>query len=408
VPFKAAMPSANISRYAIQSAQRKHPLVIGIDATNMRGGGGVTHLVELLSAINTLDYGIDRIVVWGGKFTLSALKDRPWLTKCNTPALDKGLLQRTLWQRFRLSQAARGEGCDLLFVPGGSYAGNFQPVVTMSQNLLPFEMYELRRYGWNLFTLKLLLLRLTQSRSFRKANGVIFLTKYARDIVLRVTGKLGGQTCLVPHGLNPRFNQAPKLQRAIADYDDANPYRVLYVSIIDQYKHQWHVVEAVAALRQQGLPIVLDLVGPNYPPALKRLNATIARFDPDQRWVNYHGAIPYANLHTMYASVDAGIWASTCETFGIILLESMASGLPIACSNRGPMPEVLGAGGIYFDPEQANDIARALRELIESPQLRTDLARVSYQKAQQYSWQRCADETFGFLKKVAQEYKGNN
>lgn len=167
----------------------------------------------------------------------------------------------------------------------------------MSQNLLPFEMHELRRYGWTSFTLKLLLLRLVQSRSFRKTDGVIFLTEYARDVVLGVTGKLRGQTCIVPHGLNPRFNKVPKLQRTIAEYDDAHLYRVLYVSIIDEYKHQWHVVEAVAALRKQGFPIVLDLVGPAYPAALKRLNQTMDHVDAERHWVHYHGAIPFNELH---------------------------------------------------------------------------------------------------------------
>ena len=388
----------------------KHkPYTIGIDASNLRAGGGVTHLMELLGAAQPAEYGIDLIVVWGGKPTLKALEAQPWLSKRNPPALDKGLLQRTHWQRYRLSQAARDEGCDVLFVPGGSYAGNFHPVVTMSQNLLPFEMPELLRYGWTLFALKLLLLRLTQSLSFRKADGVIFLTEYARDVVLRVTGKLRGQTCIIPHGLNPRFNKAPKLQRAIAEYDDVHPYRVLYVSIIDQYKHQWHVVEAVAALRKQGLSIVLDLVGPSYPAALKRLNQTIDRLDVERRWVQYHEAIPFNELHLRYAEANLGLFASSCENMPNILLETMASGLPIACSNRGPMPEVLGQAGVLFNPEQPEDIARALRELIESPQTRTELARASYGRVQEYSWLRCADETFRFLARIARESSvGNN
>lgn len=381
-------------------------LAIGIDAANLRGGGGVTHLVELLCAAQPASLGIERVVVWGGTPTLKALDNRPWLVKRNPPALDKGLLQRTLWQRYRLSQAAHDEGCDVLFVPGGSYAGNFHPVVTMSQNLLPFEMPELRRYGWTLFTIKLLLLRLMQSRSFQKTDGVIFLTEYARDVVLSVTGKLRGQTCIVPHGLNARFNMAPKPQRSIDDYDDAHPYRVLYVSIIDQYKHQWHVVEAVAALRKRGMPIALDLVGPAYLPALQRLNATLDRADAERRWVHYHGVIAFDALHHHYAQADLGLFASSCENMPNILLETMASGLPIACSNRGPMPEVLGEAGVFFDPEQPEDIARALRELIESPQFRTELAQASYECAQQYSWHHCADETFGFLVAVTQRHKG--
>ena len=382
-----------------------NPLTIGIDATNLRGGGGVTHLVELLRVVHSTLHGIDRIVVWGWTPTLKLLDDRPWLDKRTHPALDKGLFRRTLWQRYSLSQAARDARCDVLFVPGGSYAGNFHPVVTMSRNLLPFEMRELLRYGWSLFTLKLLLLRLVQSRSFRKTDGVIFLTEYARDVVLGVTGKLRGQTCIVSHGLNHRFNKAPKLQRDLTEYDDAHPYRVLYVSIIDQYKHQWHVVEAVAALRKQGFPILLDLVGPAYPTALKRLNQTIDRVDVERRWVHHHGAIPFDELHLRYAQADLGLFASSCENMPNILLETMASGLPIACSNRGPMPEVLGHAGAFFNPEQPEDIARALRELIESPQTRTELARASYERAQEYSWQRCADETCRFLVGVMQQRK---
>jgi glycosyltransferase involved in cell wall biosynthesis len=383
-------------------ARLARKMTIGIDASNLRGGGGVTHLVELLRAVNPEQADIERIVIWGGRSTLKAVEDRPWLEKRNPTVLDKGLLQRTLWQRFALSKAAREARCCVLFVPGGSYAGSFHPVVTMSRNMLPFEIGELKRYGWSLFTLKMLLLRLTQSRSYRKADGLIFLTKYARNFVLSITGKLQGKICTIPHGLNPRFTRVPKQQRSILDYDDTSPFRVLYVSIIDLYKHQWNVVEAIAALRKQGFPLVLDLVGPAYPPALKRLNETIGRFDAAKAWVNYHGAIPFNELHLCYGKADLGLFASSCENMPNILLETMASGLPIACSNRGPMPEVLGAAGAYFDPEKPEDIARSVKTLIESPRLRSELAQLSYQKAQQYSWRRCAEETCQFLVSVAQ------
>ncbi len=373
------------------------PITIGIDAANLRRGGGVTHLVELLASVQPSSYGIDRVVVWGGQLTLNALADRPWLDKQCPPALDKGLLQRSLWQRYRLSQAARDAGCDLLFVPGGSYVGNFHPVVTMSRNMLPFEWRELKRYGCSLMTIKLLLLRLTQSRTYRNVDGLIFLTDYARQTVLEVTGSLGAKCTIIPHGLNSRFNQLPKQQREITDYDDLNPFRVLYVSIIDEYKHQWNVVEAIAALRQEGLPVVLDLVGPAYPSALKRLNQTIDRLDVDRSWVRYHGPISFSDLHLQYAQADLGLFASSCENMPNILLETMAAGLPIACSNRGPMPEVLGDSGVYFDPEQFVDIARALRDLIVTSELRAMLAQKSYHLAQQYSWQRCANETSRFL-----------
>ncbi len=379
--------------------------IIGIDATNLRRGGGVTHLVELLRATDPTAYGIRHVVVWGGHNTLAELEDRPWLYKIHLRELDGGLLRRTLWQQFSLSKVARAVGCHLLFVPGGSYGGDFHPVVTMSRNMLPFEMKELLRFGWSLTTTKLLLLRSIQSRSFRRADGVIFLTEYARQGVLRVTGPLSAATAMIPHGLNTRFQRPPRAQFPISQYTHEKPYRVLYVSIINQYKHQWQVVEALGLLRQKtGWPLVLELVGPAYPPALARLRKALDAWDPRGEWVKYHGALPYAELHSIYGQADLGLFASSCENMPNILLETMASGLPIACSNLGPMPEVLGDAGVYFDPEQPEEIASALRELIDSPQLRTELAEASYQRAQRFSWRRCAEETFEFLAAVVRRH----
>jgi glycosyltransferase involved in cell wall biosynthesis len=382
-------------------------LVIGIDATNLRQGGGVTHLIELLRAVEPGNNGIAKIVVWGGRETLTALEDRSWLEKVNPPDLGKGMFRRLWWQRFELSRVAKTSRCNVLFVPGGSYAGSFRPVVTMSRNMLPFEWQELRRYGWSLIALKLLMLRWVQSQTFCRADGVIFLTEYARQGVLKITGPLSSSTPIIPHGLNFRFRMLPRPQRSISEYNDARPYRVLYVSIIDEYKHQRQVVEAVAALRKEGFPVALDLVGPAYFPALTRLEEKLVQLDPGGSWVRYYGAIPFEDLHQHYAHADVGIFASSCENMPNILLETMAAGLPVACSRRGPMPEILGEAGVYFDPEQPDEITRALRKLVESPMLRTEKAQASFKKAQDYSWERCANDTFIFLAKIARDYQEN-
>lgn len=380
---------------------KNNTLTVGIDASNLRQGGGITHLVELLRATEPSYLGIKRIIIWGGQATLNALDEYSWLDKRNLSVLDKSLFHRELWQRFSLSRAARDEGCEVLLVPGGSYAGNFSPVVTMSRNLLPFEMKELLRYGLSIRAIRLLVLRLTMSQSLRKADGIIFLTQYSHKAVLKVTGDLGGKTCIIPHGMHRRFNRAPKEQYSISNYDDENPYRIIYVSTIDNYKHQWNVVEAVKILRSNGMPIVLDLIGSSIQPALKRLNKVISKLDPGQSWVNYMGAISYNDLHKYYLQSDLGVFASSCENMPNILLETMASGLPIACSSNGPMPEILGDTGVFFDPEQAITITRALSKLINSSQLRSELSKASYERAQQYSWRRCAEETFGFLNSIA-------
>lgn len=377
-------------------------MIVGIDASNLRRGGGITHLVEVLRAAQPQAHGFSQVIVWSGESTLGQIESQPWLIKRHERILDKSLPFRAAWQRFQLSKLARAARCDVLFVPGGSYSGTFHPVVTMSRNLLPFEWHELRRFGWSWLTLKLLMLRRTQEVTFRRADGLIFLTQYARETVMRAVHS-SRRVTIIPHGIDTRFNQPPREQSSIDRYSEDRPYRVLYVSIIDTYKHQRRVAEAVAQLRARGLPVMLDLIGPAYAPELKRLRTTLARLDGAGRFIRYRGPVSHEALHEQYQQHDLFIFASSCENMPNILLEGMASGLPIACSNRGPMPEVLADAGIYFDPENSTDIARALRELIDSPALRARLADASSRRAQLYSWSRCARATFRFLTEVAVE-----
>ncbi len=373
---------------------------IGIDASNLRLGGGVTHLVELLRAASPEEHGISKVVVWSGSKMLSQIENRTWLVKAYEPMLDAGLPKRILWQRFYLKKLAYSAGCDLLFVPGGSDVSGFRPVVTMHQNLLPFEWREIVRYSLSLTGIRLTLLRLTQSYNFRKADGVIFLTHYAQDTVLKVTGVLQAMTVIIPHGINLRFFMPPKPQQSIKFFSDEHPCRILYISTIEMYKHQWNVAKAVAKLRSIGLPVTLDLIGPASKQALLILRRTLSVLDPYKRFIRYNGTIDYSKLHEIYTSADISIFASSCETFGQILTESMAAGLPIACSNCSAMPELLGDGGVYFDPKKPDEIADALLLLIKSPKLREQKAQIAFERAQQYSWQRCANDTLDFLTKV--------
>ncbi|MEJ7759415.1 MAG: glycosyltransferase family 1 protein [Gemmatimonadaceae bacterium] len=374
-------------------------MLLGIDASNLRAGGSLTHLVELLRAAVPAAHGFERIVVWAGAATLEAIEERRWLRKSHDPLLDRALPYRLFWQRFRVPRLAALAGCDVLWVPGGSTASSFRPMVTMSRNMLPFEWREMRRNRFAWRTLKNLLLHFAQRSSFRRAEGLIFLSRYARDAVIGFAGDKTKVT-IIPHGIESRFSCRPRAQQPIGEYTTDKPFRLLYVSIVDVHKHQWHVADAVARLRTSGLPVAVDLVGPAHGPALAKLNATLRRVDPTRQFVRYVGAVPHRELHRFYAAADLNIFASSCENMPNILLEAMAAGLPIACSRRGPMPEILGEAGIYFDPERPDEIADAIRRLIESPDLRREKAEAAFERSADFSWARCARETLAFLAEV--------
>jgi len=376
------------------------PIRIGIDATNIRIGGGITHLLEFLEAIDPQAMQIQEVVIWGGQITLNALPNRPWIKKINPDSLEKGLLRRVLWQIFALSKAVRSANCNILFIPGGSYVGNFHPVVSMSQNLLPFEWAMINRTGFSLRTLKFILLRRAQAMTFKRSDGVIFLTEYAKQAVLKVTGTLDGRQIVIAHGLNPRFQYQPKVQRSIERYSFENPYRLLYVSTIDVYKNQLEVIAAVNLLRSKGYPLALTLIGPNEPSALDELLKTQKLVDFHSQWLECLGALPYKSLNLEYQRADLGVFASRCETFGMTVLEKMSVGLPIACSGESSMHEVLSDAGIYFDPQNPSSIAGAIEQYLRSPGLRLQKQALGHHYAQQYTWKRCANQTIEFFREV--------
>ncbi len=380
-------------------------LHLGIDATNIRQGGGITHLSQLLQAGDPIAAGISRVTVLANQATAAALPVRPWLTKVSSPWMEALLPKRILGQQFQLPREIKAAGCDVLFSPGGTLpAWSPVPAVTMSQNMLPFEPVEAARFGrLSLMRLKIWLLRHSQGRSFRRADGLIFLTRYARAAVTHALGGAPCTTALIPHGIEQRFLQSPRLQRSLVECTVDNPFRVLYVSILMPYKHQVEVARAASLLRAEGILIELRFVGEPWGGYGHQFKALLDELDPEHQFLLWSGAEPFETLHEFYQRADAFVFASSCENLPNILIEAMAAGLPIASSDRGPMPEVLGDAGAYFDPEVFASIATALRVLAIDASLRSKLAESAWHKAAAYSWERCARDTFQFIAQAAKK-----
>jgi len=384
----------------MSNLQRKEAsLILGIDAFNIRRGGGVTHLVELLRVSNPAEYNFKKVILWGSESTLNMVENRGWLKKVHVPLLDRGLFSRIFWHRFLSKKVASNANCDVVLYPGGAFLSGFSPSVTMSRNMLPFEWKELKRFGLSVMFLKLLLLRFSQVKSFKNADGIIFLTKYAFNMVSNYLNLDAKSIAIVPHGVNEKFFQSYKGNRRDR-FTLREPCRILYVSTVSPYKHQDNVAKAVSMLRIEGYPVRVDFVGAS-DIGLERLSGLIERLDPYGEFITYHGAVQYEVLENYYNKADIGIFASSCENMPNILLENMAAGLPIACSKMGPMPSILGDSGVYFDPLKCDEIVDVLRNLIESSALRNKYARLANNAAIKYSWNRCANETFDYLLSVA-------
>jgi glycosyltransferase involved in cell wall biosynthesis len=373
-------------------------VVVGIDASRNRSGGARAHLLGVLRDSDPLAHGIDQVHVWSYGALLEGLPNLPWLVKHNPAELEGSLLRQLWWQYRTLPIEARRLGCNVLLNTDAGSVCRFRPAVTMSRDMLSYEPGEIGRFGLSKARVRLVLLRGIQSKSMRFADGVIFLTNYAAQVIQQTTGMLR-RIAVIPHGVGRAF--AERSLDAVWPTDSHRPIRCVYVSNAAMYKHQWIVVRAVAILRARGFDIELVLAGGGTGRAARLLDKEIERHDPAGQFVKCLGFVPHDDLPSLLAEADLFVFASSCENMPNTLIEAMAIGLPIACSDRGPMPEVLRDGGVYFDPEDAESIARAIEALIRDPGLRMSVAKRAKGLSGQYSWARCAAETWSFLKAVS-------
>ena len=164
------------------------------------------------------------------------------------------------------------------------------------------------------------------------------------------------------------------------------------------------MIDGVNLVRSQGFNISLKLVGITKNKLSSKILEKINSIDPKNKYITAEEFCDHDDLPKLIDDSDIFIFASTCENMPNTLIEGMSMQVPIICSNYGPMPEVLGDGGLYFDPEKPLELANCLLKLIKDPKLAYNLALRSKYLSNRFSWEKCSDETFSLLKKINIKY----
>lgn len=101
-----------------------------------------------------------------------------------------------------------------------------------------------------------------------------------------------------------------------------------------------------------------------------------------------------------YKNASIFVYPSMYEGFGIPPLEAMSVGCPVACSNVSSIPEVVGDAAAKFDPESFKSIEKAILNVLNDANYKSDLIEKGYERVKLFSWNKCAEETLNVYQKV--------
>lgn len=374
---------------------------IGFDLHNIRDGGGPNYIRNLIEAADPKRDGFAMLHLFGSPKVLDYFPEKPFVRKHGFIELGRSLPFRTWFIATKLPHLLREFKCDILYSPGGIAFGNFRPYATISRNMMPFSPE-----FWGMYPIfsgdraRLHLLRWLNAATFARADGMIYLTETARRRIEPLLGANPPLVDVIAHGVDhERFK--PTRHYVKPQLGAITRARIIYPSRLEPYKHQVEVIHAFADHLPDFPNLRLELCGPANPTYLEAVEAAIRYAASKGREVVYLGELSNSDLPSLYAHADILVFASACENLPNILIEAMASAIPICCSSRSPMPEVAQDACNYFDPADPVGIATAIREVLNDQETALKRTQRAAQRAQQHQWMVTAQRTFAFLGGVA-------
>jgi len=228
-------------------------------------------------------------------------------------------------------------------------------------------------------------------RSVRRAAAVIADSRYSRDQVARAYDLPASAIDVVWLAPNPRLHGAAEWPAVRAgESADRGAYLLAFGGITPN-KNLARLLQAYAVARQRhGVSQRLVVVG-RLPPSIR---------PEDTAGVEATGYLDEAELARVLQQADALIFPSLYEGFGLPVLEAMAAGVPVICSNVTAMPEVAGDAAVYFDPRDVEDMASSIARVSRDAGLRAELAARGLVRAAGFSWERAARETLAIYRRV--------
>jgi glycosyltransferase involved in cell wall biosynthesis len=303
-----------------------------------------------------------------------------------------------LWDQIALPRALRRFGPLVLFNPKYSLplTGRY-PAAWVCHGLDWYVMPWASRFRDRLSH------RFLVPRYGARASAIIAVSEVTRDHLIEFLRIPAERITTVYTGIDDRFRTrlSPEVLAQVGRAHQLPEHFVLYAGAVYPPKNFTRLVQAYARVGpRRGVSLVIA-GGTN------RFLSQHELAEPGrlgiENWVRWAGWVDAATLAAFYQRAQALLLPSLFESFGLPILEAMASECVVVTANRYGAREIAADAAVLVDPESVDSIAAGLTSALDDGGLRTELKRRGLERAASFTWARCAGQTLGVLKSIAQQ-----
>ncbi len=319
----------------------------------------------------------------------AAAGDGPWgelMPSVTVPVNSRNRVQWVLGEQTLLPVLARRAGVELMHSLASTAPvwGPFRRVVTVHDLIyarFPDAHSGIRDKG----------MRVLVPAGARRSHRVIADSQSTRDDLVSMLGIDERHIDVVPLGLGtvqrvPVLGEAQTRER----FDLGARAVLLSLSAKRPHKNLAALIGALALIPADRRPVLIMPGYPTWHEQELRERAAAAGVAQDIRFLDW---VSGEELEGLWAVASAFVFPSLYEGFGLPVLEAMARGVPVACSNASSLPEVAGDAALLFDPTSESQIADAVGVLLDNAAEAERLRVAGLQRAATFTWKRTAELT---------------
>ena len=246
-------------------------------------------------------------------------------------------------------------------------------------------------------------LRYTVRRTVQAAARVLTPSEFSKACIMRAYGLDDEKITVMPNGVSSAFRPMARDAAAyrLRERYDVPPHFILTVGDLQPRKNHIALIRCFEQLIRTYPELPQHLVFVGKPAWRSDEVKSAAKASRISSRIHFMDFVSDEDLTRFYGACDLFVYPSLYEGFGLPIIEAMASGRAVACSNTTAMPEVADSCALLFDPKSDVEIVRALRDLLLDAELRTRMERLGSQRASIYNWERTARRTLDVYYEVA-------